>query len=172
VIRLATPEDSRFVTDVGVATGMFPADDTAVTDGMMAAYFAGKRDEGHLCLIDETEPFGGGAAEQVAMAYIEPVRATDGTWELLMIAVDPRHQGAGRGSALVKHLEHTLAARGQRLLLVQTSGDHGYARTRAFYVRCGYEQGARLRDYYATGVDMVLFRKELLPVKHADHAPR
>lgn len=172
VIRLATPEDSRFVTDLGVSTGMFPADDTSVTDGMMAAYFAGRRDEGHLCLVDETEPFGGGVAERVAMAYVEPVRATDGTWELLMIAVDPRHQGAGRGGALVKHVEHTLAARGQRLLLVQTSGDDGYARTRAFYVRCGYEQAARLRDYYATGIDMVLFRKGVLPVEHADHAPR
>jgi ribosomal protein S18 acetylase RimI-like enzyme len=172
VIRLANPEDARFVTDVGVATGMFAAADASVTDGMMAAYFAGKREEGHLCLIDETEPVGGGVPQRVAMAYVEPVRATDGTWELLMIAVDPHHQGAGRGGALVKHIEQTLAARGQRLLLVQTSGDDGYARTRAFYARCGYEQAARVRDYYARGADMVLFRKEVLPLEDADHAPR
>lgn len=161
MIRPATPEDSRFVTEVGVASGMFPADDTSVTDGMMAAYFTGKREEGHLCLIDEIEPVDGGTPKRVAMAYVEPVRATDGTWELLMIAVDPRHQGAGRGGALVRHIERSLAARGQRLLLVQTSGEVGYARTRAFYARCGYEQAAQLRDYYAAGVDMVLFRKEL-----------
>jgi ribosomal protein S18 acetylase RimI-like enzyme len=172
VIRLALPEDSRFVTEVGVACGMFPADDTSVTDGMMAAYFAGKRDEGHLCLIDEVESAGDGKTERVAMAYVEPVRATDGTWELLMIAVDPRHQGAGRGGALVKHIEQFLAASQQRLLLVQTSGDDGYARTRAFYDRCGYEQAARVRDYYATGVDMVLFRKELLAAGSANDAAR
>ena len=32
MIRLASPEDSRFVSDVGVATGMFPESDTSVTD--------------------------------------------------------------------------------------------------------------------------------------------
>jgi ribosomal protein S18 acetylase RimI-like enzyme len=172
VIRLAIPEDSSFVTEVGVASGLFPADAASVPDGMMAAYFGGKREEGHLCLIDEVEPAGGGPVERVAMAYVEPVRATEGTWELLMIAVDPRRQGAGHGAALVKQIEETLAARGQRLLLVQTSGEDGYARTRAFYDRCGYEQAARVRDYYAAGADMVLFRKELLAAGRADDAAR
>ncbi|MDX2093756.1 MAG: GNAT family N-acetyltransferase [Kofleriaceae bacterium] len=158
MIRTATPDDSSFVSAVGVAAGMFPADDTSVTDQMMAAYFAGKRDEGHVCLIDELAE----GAERVAMAYVEPVRATDGTWELLMIAVHPSHQSRGRGAALVRHVEQALREQGQRLLLVQTSSEASYARTRAFYVACGYEQAAQISNYYAPGVDMVLFRKDLV----------
>ena len=157
MIRLATPEDSVFVSAVGVASGMFSEHETSITDGMMAGYFSGNREAGHLCLIDEQEDSG----ERVAMAYIEPVRATDGTFELLMIAVDPGHQGNGRGTALVRYIERWLAEQGQRLILVQTSGGDTYARTRSFYSKCGYQQAARVQDYYATGVDMVMFRKAL-----------
>jgi ribosomal protein S18 acetylase RimI-like enzyme len=161
MIRTATPADAAFVTQVGVSSGLFPAEASFVTDGMMSAYFQGKEEEGHICLVDEIESPEGGRTERVAMAYVEPVRATDGTWELLMIAVDPRHQGQGRGRALVDHVECLLAGRGQRLLLVQTSGDDGYARTRDFYRQSAYDEVARAPDYYASGVDMVMFRKRL-----------
>jgi hypothetical protein len=32
---------------------------------------------------------------------------------------------------------------------------------RAFYTKCGYEQTASVPEYYAAGVDMVMFRKAL-----------
>lgn len=64
------------------------------------------------------------------MAYVESLRATEGACELLIIAVDPRYQSNGRGAALLRHVEARLVEQGQRLLLVQTSGDDGYARTR------------------------------------------
>lgn len=155
MIRPATREDSPTVTALGVAAGMFPPDDTVVTDRMMADYFAGLVDRGHVCVIDEED-------EPLGVAYYEPARATEGTWYLTMIAVRPDRQGQGRGAALMRHIEADLREKGQRALLVETSGDPGFARTRAFYVRCGYQEEARVRDYYAAGDDMVLFRKLLL----------
>jgi ribosomal protein S18 acetylase RimI-like enzyme len=157
MIRLATAQDAAFVSEVGVAAGMFDPSDTSVTDEMMTAYFASGVARGHLCLIDALDDDG----ERVAMAYAEPVRATEGTYELLMIAVTPRQQGRGRGAALLREVERLLQERGQRLLLVQTSGEDQYARTRQFYLGCGYRQAARVDDYYAAGIAMVLFRKEL-----------
>ena len=78
-----------------------------------------------------------------------------------MIAVRPASQGRGRGAAMLRHVEENLRTRDQRLLLVETSGLPQYDRTRAFYVRCGYEEEARVRDYWTAGDDMVLFRKAL-----------
>jgi ribosomal protein S18 acetylase RimI-like enzyme len=156
MIRLATAEDAAFVSAVGVAAGMFAPSDTGITDEMMTSYFAGGVARGHLCLIDTLDD-----GERVAMAYAEPVRATEGTYELLMIAVTPRQQGRGRGAALLREVERWLQERGQRLLLVQTSGEDQYARTRQFYLGCGYRQAARVDDYYAAGIAMVLFRKQL-----------
>ncbi len=44
---------------------------------------------------------------------------------------------------------------------METSGLPTFQRTRAFYRRSGYEQEARIRDYYEPGDDMILFRKDL-----------
>ena len=33
--------------------------------------------------------------------------------------------------------------------------------TRAFYAKCCYEEEARIRDYWAEGDDLVVFRKAL-----------
>ncbi len=61
----------------------------------------------------------------------------------------------------MEYVEKTLQESGQRVLLVETSGSEDFALTRKFYTKCGYEQEARVRDYYAAGEDMVLFRKVL-----------
>lgn len=70
-------------------------------------------------------------------------------------------QGRGRGTALLCYVESALRAEGQRLVLVETSGSSDFERTRAFYAKCGYEAEARIRDYYAAGEAMVMFRKAL-----------
>lgn len=165
MIRRATHDDSATVTALAVAAGLFPASDTSVTDQMMADYFARNRALGHGCVIDEE-------AEPLGVAYYAPATATDGTWYLTMIAVRPDAQGRGRGAALMRHVEEALRASGQRVLLVETSGHPSFARTRAFYAKQGYEEEARIREYYAAGEDMVLFRKALGAAATVAHANR
>lgn len=86
---------------------------------------------------------------------------TDGTNNLLLIAVHPDHQGRGIGQSLMREVETSLAGDRQRVLLVETSGLPEFARTRAFYNRLGYREEARVRDYYAEGDDMIVFWKAL-----------
>ena len=45
--------------------------------------------------------------------------------------------------------------------LAVDSGLPTFGRARASYERCGYEQEARVRDYYEPGDDVILFRKAL-----------
>ncbi len=78
-----------------------------------------------------------------------------------MIAVRPDRQRQGRGAALVRYVEETLMARGARVLLVETSGLESFERTRAFYRTCGYDEEARIRDFYKAGDDKIVFRKAL-----------
>ncbi len=97
----------------------------------------------------------------MGVAYYQPKGPADRPWDLTMIAVAPRLQGAGRGSALLRRVEDDLRARGQRMLLVDTSGTSQYDRTRDFYVRCGYTQVARVPDYWTDDDDLVVFAKRL-----------
>lgn len=59
------------------------------------------------------------------------------------------------------HVERDLTARGARILLVKTSGVPEFARTRRFYGGLGYDEEARIRDFYEDGDDKVVFRKAL-----------
>ena len=54
-----------------------------------------------------------------------------------------------------------LRGRGERLLLVETSGLGSFDLTRQFYRKNGYDEEARIRDYYGPGDDKVIFRKAL-----------
>jgi len=96
-----------------------------------------------------------------AVAYSAPERMTTGTWNALLLAVHPDRQGQAIGTALMSHVEALLAARGERVLLVETSGAADFERTRGFYTRIGYEREALIREYYDVGDDKVVFRKVL-----------
>ena len=121
----------------------------------MAEYFDANGGDGHVCVIDDE---GDGP---LGVAYYQPKPAADRVWDLTMIAVRPALQGRGRGAVMLRGVEEDLRARGQRLLLVDTSGTPQYDRTRAFYAKLGYEEEARVRDYWAAGDDLVVFRKAL-----------
>ncbi|MCW6511298.1 GNAT family N-acetyltransferase [Lichenifustis flavocetrariae] len=92
--------------------------------------------------------------------YRKPIGSLANTVSHL-IAVHPDRQGQGRGTALLRHVERVLAARGQRVLLVETSALPAFERTRAFYRQSGYGEEARIRDFYQAGEDKIVFRKAL-----------
>ncbi|GBO55018.1 histone acetyltransferase HPA2 and related acetyltransferases [Pseudanabaena sp. lw0831] len=95
------------------------------------------------------------------MAYVAPERMTEGTWNLYLIAVHPLHQRQGRGKSMLQHVEKMLTKKNERILLVETSGTDDFEYVREFYRKSGYEEEARIREFYAAGVDKIVFRKRL-----------
>lgn len=167
MIREAVDADTEQVGRVAVLSGLFEPSEQATVDGLMTDYFTTSRKDGHVCLVDcqtapdDTDRSHASSESIVGVAYYQPAPATDRTWYLTLIAVVRDRQGQGRGAALLAAVEKRLTDDSQRLLLVETSGVPDFALTRAFYAKCGYDAEARVRDYFETGDDMVLFRKSL-----------
>ena len=149
-IRPVVRDDAAALRAVVDATGLFPGE---LLDGMLVGYLARQAGDDLWLTVDDGGP--------VAVAYVAPERMTVGTWNLYLIAVHPERQGRGLGTALLAHVERALAARGARVLLVETSGLPAFARTRAFYGAHGYDEEARIREFYDAGEDKVVFRKAL-----------
>jgi len=85
---------------------------------------------------------------------------TNAAWNLLFIAVQPDHQGKGRGTLLLQHVQGILSEeRKGRLLLVETLA--AMEKTREFYTNRGFNEEARIRDYYDDGEDKIVHRKKL-----------
>ena len=149
-IRPTRPDDVPALKAVIDAVGLFPSD---MLDEILAGYFTDP-DSNHFWLTDDDNG-------PVGVAYYSPERLTEGTWNLYLIAIHSDRQGQGRGAALLRYVEQALRARGERLLLVETSGLPEFEYQRAFYRRCGYTEEARIRNFYQAGEDKLIFCKEL-----------
>lgn len=154
MIRLAAPDDTNALLALAEATGLFESNQIEELAQMLNQHFSDETDNQGVWFTDyDNEPVG--------VAYVAPERMTEGTWNLYLIAIHPVHQRQGRGAALLRHVEQMLAHRGERVLLVETSGLEDFEYVRAFYRKSGYEEEARIREFYKAGDDKIIFRKAL-----------
>lgn len=95
----------------------------------------------------------------VGAAYMSLDGLSEDVWNLWFIGLDPAHHGQGGGQVLLQAAE--AQAKGARLMLIETSNDPDQAPARRFYTAAGYIHTATLPDYYADGIDKVVFLKRL-----------
>lgn len=84
---------------------------------------------------------------------------TDAVYDLYWIIVHPAYQNQGVGSFLLNYAQQDLKRRQARLLLIETSSLLAYAKPRAFYSKHGFQEIARIKDYYEKGDDKIIFAK-------------
>ncbi len=149
-IRRVVREDVSWLKTIIDANKLFPIE---MLDGMIAQYFDERSCPDIWLTFEDGSP--------IAVAFCAPEQMTEGTWNLYLLAVHPDHQGRGIASTMVNYVERTLSERGERLLLVETSGLDTFAQARAFYRSCGFEEEARIREFYQSGDDKIVFRKLL-----------
>jgi ribosomal protein S18 acetylase RimI-like enzyme len=97
------------------------------------------------------------------MGYIcyGPTPMTQGTFDLYWIAVDPDFQGKGIGLKLLFSLEKMVKELKGRIILADTSSIPQYEKTKRFYLKGGFQEVARVPDYYHAGNDWITFCKRL-----------
>jgi ribosomal protein S18 acetylase RimI-like enzyme len=157
-LRPLRHDDTARVGEITRASGLFRPDEIPVALEVMAGAAAGSPDyDGLAAELDH---------ELVGWIAWGPTPCTLGTWDLYWLAVDPSHQGNGIGRTLVNAMEERLRP-AARLIVVETAGRDDYAGTRAFYEALGYQQAARLPDFYAPGDDQVVYLKYLTHVTHS-----
>ncbi len=86
---------------------------------------------------------------------------TDSTYDFYWMAVHPEVQGKGFGRELIKFVEDDIRARGGKLLVLETSSQESYFRTTNFYQKSGYELNTRIRDFYKSNDDKLIYVKYL-----------
>jgi ribosomal protein S18 acetylase RimI-like enzyme len=86
---------------------------------------------------------------------------TVGTWDIYWIAVSQEKRGKGIGKMLDTAAETAIRKARGRLAFIETSSTPLYENTRQFYERRGYEQVARIPDFYCPGDDKLILQKKL-----------
>jgi ribosomal protein S18 acetylase RimI-like enzyme len=156
MIRPTTPADTDMLVALTEATGLFKPIEIVALREVLDDYHATNQADGHFAITCER------ADTIVGFAYYAPAPMTEGTWHLYWIAVRKDQQGKGVGTRLLRHVENEIRTTHQgRVLFIDTGSLPHYELTRQFYRKNGYEQHALLRDFYAEGDSMVVFRKPL-----------
>jgi len=88
---------------------------------------------------------------------------TDAVYDLYWIVVNPASWNRGTGTSLLRQAEEELRRRKARLLLIETSSQSSYEAPRAFYAKNGFEEQARVLDYYGIGDHKLILGKTLTP---------
>ena len=159
------------VREIVVATGVFRDEEVAVAIELFDAVFGPQAgtDPAHPGFTHNppasSDYFFLGAFtpedELAGFACYGPTPGTDRTYDLYWIAVHPAAQGTGSGTILLNEVERRLRGQNARLVVVETSSRSDYKNTRGFYLRRGYVEAARARDFYAPADDRITFTKRL-----------
>ena len=150
MIRRTIDSDHTALMALASASGLFESEQIELLAAMLKS-----PGEDDIWFTDE------GDTGPVGVAYLAPEKMTHGTWNLYWIAVHPEQQRQGRGQAILNHIQQWLRGQRVRILLVETAGTDDFDYVRQFYAESGFEQEARIRDFYDDGVDKVIFRKSL-----------
>ena len=135
-------------------TAVFREDEIAVALEVLDSYFA--RPGLDYTAVGAFTPGG----ELLGYFVIGPTPCTLGTWDLYWIAVSPVAQGRGVGTVLLEEVEGKLTRSNARQLIIETSSRPPYDPTRAFYLKRGYREVARVPDFYEDGDDRVIYAKK------------
>ncbi|MGL4611811.1 MAG: GNAT family N-acetyltransferase [Trueperaceae bacterium] len=155
MISKTTPHDVPAVLAIVGSSGQFDADALEHVEQTLEGHFATGSEALWLTADD---------GEIVGVAYCAPEPMTNGTWNLLMLWTRQDRHERGHGSALVKHVEDTLRESNIHLLIVENSSLDDFAPARRFYDRCGFQQEAQVRNFFAAGDDKLIYTKSLLTV--------
>jgi ribosomal protein S18 acetylase RimI-like enzyme len=150
-IRRTKTGDIASLMHVLNQTGLFPSE---MLPDMIGSSLDSQSDAGIWLTCEQNET-------AVGFCYAVPEKLTEGTWNMLALAVLPSLQGQGIGRAIVLELEAVLRKAGHRLLIVDTSSDSQFDGTRSFYHKLDYAEEARIREFWAAGNDKIVFRKPL-----------
>ncbi len=154
-LRPTTPTDTDALVSLTEATGLFRPIEVQALREVLDDYHATNRADGHrsiTCVEGE---------RILGFAYWAPAAMTDRTWHLWWIVVRRDEQARGIGGLMLRAVEDDIRQSQGRVLFIETGSLPHYELTRRFYLKHGYEQHAVLKDFYAAGESMVVFRKEM-----------
>ncbi len=145
--------DLAAIDKILAATGMFSAAEIAIADELLdlVLHRPEQRDYQIQVAILENQLSG--------YVCYGPTPATEATYDLYWIAVDPQLQGRGIGRQLLQFAERDCQRRGGKLLIIETSSKESYRRTQSFYLHNGYQIEAKIKDFYAPGDDRLIFTR-------------
>jgi len=153
--RTVRPEDAAAVRELVGATGFFsPAEINVAEELVLDRLRLGAASGYEFIFAEQDDRLNG-------YACFGEIPCTSRRYDLYWLAVEQEVRGQGLGRQLLAAAENDIRSMGGAHVYAETSSRDQYLPTRRFYEACGYDNIARLADFYAAGDDKVVYRKIL-----------
>jgi ribosomal protein S18 acetylase RimI-like enzyme len=152
-----TREDRRTVLDIIHSTEMFTPEEIVVACELIDITLDQPEQRDYCLVVAEDE-----AGRVVGYMSYGPTPLTEGAYDLYWMAVASGEQGRGFGRKLVSWLEKTVREASGRMILIETSSQPKYEKTRRFYTGLDYKEVSRIPDFYRKGDDRITYVKYLV----------
>ena len=152
-----TREDRRTVLDIIHSTEMFTPEEIVVACELIDITLDQPEQRDYCLVVAEDE-----AGRVVGYMSYGPTPLTEGAYDLYWMAVASGEQGRGFGRKLVSWLEKTVREASGRMILIETSSQSKYEKTRRFYTGLDYKEVSRIPDFYRKGDDRITYVKYLV----------
>lgn len=133
----------------------FTPSEIDVAEEVIDSYLASPIKSGYRILIAE--------ADSAIVGYIcfglNPMAKS--TWDIYWMAVSPKIQRRGIGSALISAAEDEIRSSYGTMAIIETSSKPEYEKTRRFHLTQGYRIIATIPDFYDVGDDKLILQKSL-----------
>ena len=150
-----TAGDAAAIEQLVARTGFFTADEVAIARELVDERLTKGLSSGYEFLLAEIDEL------LVGYTCFGHIAGTECSYDLYWIAVEPSQQRLGIGKHLMQATEKVIAERGNARIYIETSGKSQYIPTQTFYRTCGYQQEARLIDFYRRDDDKLIFVKAI-----------
>lgn len=154
-IRPMLQKDKSVLMKILQNTPEFKPSEVMVAEEVIDSYLRNPGGSGYYVLVADD------ASSVVGYICYGPAPLTDGTWDLYWQTVEQEKRGQGIGSALMEAAEREISRAKGRLAIIETSSTTAYEKTIRFHLGNGYEEIARIPDFYAPGDDKLTLQKRL-----------
>jgi ribosomal protein S18 acetylase RimI-like enzyme len=147
--------DVAAVRALVAATGVFNPEEIQVAGDLVEDFTTlGEASEFRFLFADTKEVLAG-------YTCYGRIPFTDERYDLYWIATSPLQQRRGLGQQLLAQTEKRIRALGGKALYAETSSRELYAPARVFYEAQGFDEVARLKNFYRDGDHKVMLCKGL-----------
>jgi ribosomal protein S18 acetylase RimI-like enzyme len=151
-VRPMAGKDKPAVMSIIRCTPEFKPEEVAVAEEVIDSYLVSLDKSGYCILVTED---GGAVTGYICYG---PTPMAEGTWDVYWMAVDPQKKRQGIGKTLMQAVIKAIGESNGRLALIEPSSKDDYENTRRFHISQGFEEVARIKDFYAIGDDMIIFQ--------------
>ena len=152
---IVTPADPEHVRQILESSGFFYRDEIDTAVELVTERLRAGEASGYFFIFADVD------GRTVGYTCFGHIACTGASYDLYWIAVHEDFRGLKLGRILLEASERDIAARGGRRVYIETSNRPQYEPTRGFYLRCGYEQEALLKDFYHPDDSKVIYVKAL-----------